>query len=71
MNGKPEKIRPRHTRTEFCCDCGLAHLVGYDIENGEIVTTFFRDDWETAKQRKKDNIIVYRKKGDKKCSTKN
>ena len=59
ISGEPEKIIPDSNRLEGCCDCKLMHLTFYEIVDGIIWRTSYRDDWETDKDRKKNNTVVY------------
>lgn len=51
-NGQPVRYKPNYLYTEFCCDCGLAHIVIYRIIGKQIEVTSYRDQWETLKNRK-------------------
>lgn len=67
MNGEPTTMKPDMFILEACCDCNLVHLVLYEIKNGKIVRTVYRDDWETEKDRRERGTVVYhRKKKEKK-----
>ena len=42
------------TARDICCDCGLEHLLVYEMRpNGNIIQTVFRDDVATKKNRRK------------------
>jgi len=52
-NGEVEKIRNRSVQWSICCDCGLSHFVYTKIIKKEAHERWWRDDWDTQKQRKK------------------
>jgi len=63
-SGQPVKFEIKKCYWVVCCDCGLTHLVTFDIVNKKTVEmTMYRDDWETRKERKAmsdsqlDNLI--------------
>ena len=60
-SGEPQEIKPGYVRVESCCDCGLTHLTLYEIKGDKIIKTFFRDDWMTDNDRKKNKITVYKR----------
>ena len=65
INGEPFAIGQLHAVRQVCCDCALVHLYVLELtEDGEVVLTPYRDDFETERERKKRGIagIRHRKK---------
>ena len=53
INGEPYVFVKDHVKTHICCDCGLVHFIHTTkAKGGECVTYWYRDDYETKKQRK-------------------
>jgi len=66
LNGEDYIISPKKTIVSYeqCCDCGLVHMVVYEVDkSGAIHSMAYRDDDETEKVRKKDGIVVYKRNG--------
>lgn len=63
-NGEPWVLEDTGVYYEFCCDCSLTHIFTVDIDphKKEVTLKFYRDDHTTSKYRKKNKIVVYRKK---------
>lgn len=64
MGGEPRILEDGGVYHEFCCDCQLSHLftVDIDFKKKEVVLCYFRDDWDTEKYRKENNIVIYQRR---------
>ena len=65
INGEPIDIKLKSGRLEVCCDCGLTHYCFHYIEGGKFKRVSYRDDYETKMARKKEGIVVYKRKNKK------
>jgi len=64
INGEPWIIKDSEVVGMICCDCELRHEVEIDIDKkrNSITLTSFRNDFKTDKARKKEGIVLYRRK---------
>jgi hypothetical protein len=53
VNGKPVRYSVDVPHMQICCDCGLTHTVIYRIINRQVEETVYRNDYVTAKRRRK------------------
>ena len=65
INGEPWNWENRCMYPHVCCDCGLTHMICIDVVGEKIKVRFYRDSYETNKNRKEEKIIVYRKRNEK------
>ena len=52
--------RKFHEQT-ICCDCNLVHDEYYEIKDGKIRVTVFRNDYETKRLRERSRMVKKRK----------
>lgn len=52
-NGQPLKYKEGRVYVEVCCDCGLTHAVYYFIKRKTTIKVVYRDDYETARNRRR------------------
>jgi len=64
MGGEPRILEDGGVYSEFCCDCQLSHLFTVDInfKKKEVAICYFRDDWDTERYRKGNNIVIYQRR---------
>jgi len=46
-NGEPTTYADSTITHIGCCDCGLSHLVLYNIKDKKVTVEYYRDDWDT------------------------
>lgn len=66
QNGEPVIPREIQIQTVTCCDCGLTHLVIYEVEGDYVTVTHYGDPYTTQKERERKSVkVVSTKKGAK------
>ena len=54
MSGEPEVLKEGTLVRHICCNCGLVHQRHIEKARGGVVAiTYYRDDWDTIKARKR------------------
>ena len=62
MNGEPEVLKEGTVKRHICCDCGLVHeLHIVRVRKGKAIIVWFRNDYLTKKERKKNKPRVKNK----------
>jgi hypothetical protein len=41
-----------------CCDCGLVHFIDFEVVDSAIIMTFWRNEEETEKARKRKRVTI-------------
>jgi hypothetical protein len=41
-----------------CCDCGLVHFIDFEVVDTTVVMTFWRNEEETEKSRKRKRVAI-------------
>ncbi len=52
QNGEPWILESGIATTDTCCDCGLEHMMIAEIKEKKIHLRFYRDDYQTKKNRR-------------------
>jgi len=54
IGGQPIKYRTDSGHWFVCCDCGLSHLVFFEVVDKKTIKfTAYRDNWDTIRHRQK------------------